>query len=158
EAFRKRGIEPDLACDPFYVGSQQVGVLRTKLPGSDVPVFFIGADEYFNRPQIYSRGPNGEDDGIDRYSLFVRAVLGAMHRLWSAPQILHAHDWHAALAPMALAWDQPRDWIFNDTATVLTIHNLAYQGVYSRSKFGVLGLPSWALPFTDWDGAVNLMK
>ena len=158
EAMRKRGIEPEVACEPFHVGAQQVGILRTKLPGSDVPLFLIGADEYFNRPQIYSTAATGEDDGIVRYALFVRAVLGGMHRLWSAPEILHAHDWHAALALMALAWDRPRDWIFDNTATVLTIHNLVYQGMYSRRMFPVLGLPHDALPQVDFGGAVNLMK
>jgi starch synthase len=162
EAIRKLGIEPRVACEPFRVGlgfhSQEVGILETRLPGSDVPLYLIGADEYFDRPQIYSTNGAGEDDGILRYTVFVRAVLGAMHRLWNAPEILHAHDWHAALAPMALAWDRPRDWIFNNTATILTIHNLAYQGIYSRRTFPVLGLPADVLPQVDWDGAVNLMK
>src|SRR6266550_8383893 len=73
ESMRKRGIEPEPACEPFGVpigaGSQEVGILRTKLPGSDVPLFLIGADEYFNRKQIYSPAPSGEDDGIIRYSI-----------------------------------------------------------------------------------------
>src|SRR5436190_1800044 len=111
EAMRKRGGEPEVACEPFSVGAQQVGILRTKLPDSEVPLFLIGADEYFNRPHLYSSAATGEDDGIVRYALFVRAAMAAMHRLWNAPEILHAHDWHAALAPMAVAWDRPRDWI-----------------------------------------------
>ncbi len=162
EAFRKRGIEPEVACEPFRVGlgfqSQEVGILRTLIPGSQVPLFLVAADEYFNRPQIYSPSLSGYDDGIVRYTVFVRGVLGAMQRLWNAPEILHAHDWHAALAPMALAWDQPRDWVFNNTASVMTIHNLAYQGIYPHEAFATLGLPSEALPLVDWGGAVNLMK
>jgi starch synthase len=85
-------------------------------------------------------------------------VFAAMHRLWNVPEILHAHDWHAALAPMALTWDRPRDWVFGNTASVLTIHNLAYQGIYPRQTFPALGLPAEALPQVDWGGAVNLMK
>lgn len=162
EALRKQGVEPEVACEPFRVSlgayGQEVGILRTRLPGSDVPLFLVGADEYFDRPQIYSPNAAGEDDGILRYTIFVRAVLGAMQRLWNAPEILHAHDWHAALAPMAVAWDRPRDWIFNNTATILTIHNLAYQGAYQRRTFEFLGLPADVLPQVDWDGAVNLMK
>src|SRR6185369_7980637 len=134
------------------------GVLRGRLPGSEVPVFFIVADQFFDRPQIYSPAPNGEDDGIIRYGFFVRSVFAAMHRLWNAPQLLHAHDWHTALAPMALAWDRPHDWIFDHTATVLTIHNLAYQGMYPRSMFGALGLPDDAFPHAEFGGAINLMK
>jgi len=162
EALRKQGVDPEVACESFHVAvgshSQEVGILRTRLPGSNVPLYLVGANEYFDRPQIYSPNAWGEDDGIVRYTAFVRAVLGGMHRLWNAPEILHAHDWHATLAPMALAWDRPRDWIFDNTATALTIHNLAYQGTYSRRAFRVLGLPGEALPQTDWHGAINLMK
>jgi len=138
-------LEP--ACD---------GVLRTKLPGSEVPLFLIVADEYFDRKQIYSPNASGEDDGIVRYAFFVRAVFRAMHLLWNTPEILHAHDWHTALAPMLLAWN--RDWIFNDTKSVFTIHNLAYQGIYPRSMFPALGLPPDAFPQVEFDGAINLMK
>jgi starch synthase len=158
EAMRKRGMEPEVACEPFHVGAQQVGILRTRLPDSEVPLFLIGADEYFDRKQIYSTAASGEDDGIVRYALFVRAALAAMERLGLGPDILHAHDWHAALAPMAIAWDRPRRPIFDGTATLLTIHNLAYQGIYPRRLFPVLGLSHDALPKVDWNGAVNLMK
>jgi starch synthase len=132
------------------------GVLRTTLPGSEVPLFLIVADEYFDRPQIYSPAPSGQDDGIVRYSYFVRAVFAAMHKLWNAPDVMHAHDWHTALAPMLLAWN--REWIFSNTKSVFTIHNLAYQGIYPRSMFGALGLPAEALPHTEFDGVINLMK
>jgi len=132
------------------------GIVRTYLPGSGVPLFLVPADHYFDRKQIYSPGPSGEDDGIVRYSYFVRAVFAAMHKLWNAPEIVHAHDWHTALAPMSIAWN--REWIFNDTKTVLTIHNLAYQGIYPPSMFGALGLPDSAFPQVEFDGVINLMK
>lgn len=158
KVMRQRGIEPQAACDPFPVGGQQVGILRATLPDSEVPLFLVGADEYFDRPQIYSPAANGEDDGIVRYALFVRAALTAMHRLGNVPDVLHAHDWHAALAPLGVAWDRRGESIFRNTATILTIHNLAYQGIYPRQAFPVLGLPPDALPLVDFDGAVNLMK
>lgn len=155
-------IEPGVAINPFVVtvGPHrfEVGVLRTVLPGSTVSVYMIGSDENFDRDAIYSLDRFGRDDGNVRFATFVRATLSALERLWLAPDILHAHDWHAALAPMALAWDQPRNWVFDRTRTVLTIHNLAYQGVYSPSSFGILGLPAGVYPWTEWNGAVNLMK
>ena len=64
-----------------------------------------------------------------------------MKRLWQAPDVLHAHDWHTALAPMALRWDEPKDWVFNHTVSVLTIHNASYQGMYGSGAFVHLGLP-----------------
>ena len=158
ELLQKGQTKAEPACDPFFVGGQQVGVLRTQLPDSAVPLFLIGADESFDRKEIYGPNASGEDDGIVRYSLFVRAVLAAMHRVPGPPDVLHAHDWHTALAPMALAWDRSRDSFFSRTATVLTIHNLAYQGIYPRRMFPLLGLPGEALAQADFDGAVNLLK
>lgn len=162
QKFAELHIEPHVALEPFVVtvGPHrfEIGVLRATLPGSTVPVFFIGSDENFERDSIYSLDRYGRDDGIVRFATFVRAALSALERLWLAPDILHAHDWHAALATMALAWDQPRNWVFDRTRTVVTIHNLAYQGVYAPSSFGVLGLPPAYYSWVEWNGAVNLLK
>ena len=158
----KLGQTPTVATEPFrvQVGPRiyEVGVLRTTLPDSDVPLFLIGSNELFDRPQLYSLDYHGEDDGIVRYSVFVRACLAVMERLWLTPDIINAHDWHASLAPMALRWDEPRNWVFDKTASVLTIHNLAYQGYYPRSSFAYLGLPSNAYPGVDFGGATNMIK
>lgn len=162
ETLGRIGQYPEKAVEPFAVRlgdvEYQVGVMRSHLPGSEVPIYFVAQNELFDRPTIYGLDYFGTDDGLTRYALFVRAAFRAMHSLWAAPEVLHAHDWHAALAPMALAWDQPRDWIFNRTVSVLTIHNLAYQGVYDPSLFPRLGLPSSVAGMLGWNGALNLMK
>lgn len=162
ETLSRLGQFPEKATEPFdvLVGGTHfhVGVLRTHLPHNGVPVYLIGQDECFDRPQLYSLDYFGRDDGITRYTVFVRAVLGAMQRMWLTPDVLHAHDWHTVLGAMALAWDQPKNWVFNQTATVLTIHNMAYQGVYDPSLFPLLGLPSAVAPLLEHHGALNLMK
>lgn len=160
---QKNGIAPEWVTDPIRIDlgfqSYEIGILRTKLPGSEVPVYLIAHDPFFDRETIYS-GFFGRDDGDRRYAVFVRAVLEVMRRIQLVPDVLHAHDWHAALAPMALAWDRPRDWHFGRTATVLTIHNAAYQGLYPSESFVHLGLPAGV--FSDagvmWAGGVNLLK
>ncbi len=159
---QRRGLTPELACDPFEVevGFErfQIGLLKVTLPGSKVPCFFVGQDRFFNRPEIYSPDINGMDDGLLRYAVFVRAAMEGMRKLQLVPDVLHAHDWHTTLAPMAVGCDDPRDWHFEKTATVLTVHNLAYQGMYSPDLFYRLNLPrsvQWALM---WKGALNLMK
>lgn len=164
EFLAKKGIAPVQALDPMRldVGYAQVevGLLRTELPGSDVPLYLVAQDELFDRPELYSPDYFGRDDGLFRYAVYVRATLEAMRRLQQVPDVLHAHDWHAALAPMALRWDEPRDWHFGRTATVLTIHNAAYQGMYPPESFVSLGLPRAALSDAGlgWRGAVNLLK
>ena len=151
---------PEYVCDPFTLDlgfqSHQVGILRTTLPGSRVPVFLVGSDPHFDRDAIYSPGPDGWDDGLIRYAVFVRAAFAAMARIGQIPDIMHGHDWHAALAPMILAWERPA-W-FSQVATVHTVHNMSYQGMYSPALFMHLGLPSWTFPGVEYDGIINLMK
>lgn len=162
ETLDRMRIKPELALEPFKIDlgfrTHEVGVLKTVLPDSEVPIFFIGSDPHFDRPDIYDADWWGKDDGIVRYSVFVRAAMEALKRLWMPPDVLHAHDWHTALAPMALAWDEPKDWVFNHTVSVLTIHNLAYQGIYPLDSFIHLGLPIRAFGGVEWGGAINLMK
>lgn len=162
QELQRRGIAPEWVTAPFFVevgfARYEVGLLRTALPGSKVPLYLLGCDRFFDRPQLYDTDIHGRDDGLLRYSVFVRATMEAMRRLHLVPDLLNAHDWHTAMAPMAIAWDHPLDWHFDRTATALTIHNLAYQGVYDRSDFVNLNLPPAALPELFWRGGVNLMK
>ncbi len=162
EEIARRGYVTEVVTDPFTleVGYLrfQVGFLRTKLPGSTVPVYLVGQDELFDRPHLYAHNISGKDDGTLRYSVFVNASFEAMRRLQLIPDVLHAHDWHATLAPMALAWGRPQDWHFKKTSTVLTVHNLAYQGVYEPREYLYLNLPPERAPAAQWLGKLNLMK
>lgn len=161
EAARRR-VALEQAGEPFRVDlgfeTHDVGLLRSALPRSRVPVFFIDASRFFDRPFLYSKDPGGRDDGLYRYAVFVRAALEAMKRLHRVPDLFHAHDWHAALVPMALTWDRPGDRQFAHSASVFTIHNLAFQGVYDRNDFIDLGLPRQVLPALIWHDRLNLVK
>jgi starch synthase len=162
EEIAQRGYSTEFVTDPFtlQVGHLrfQVGLLRTSLPSSNVPLYLVGQDELFNRQQIYGRDPHGRDDGLLRYSVFVNAVFEVMRRLQLVPDLIHAHDWHATLAPMALAWRRPQDPLFRKTSTVLTVHNLAYQGIYDPREYAYLNLPPERAPAAQWLGRLNLMK
>lgn len=162
EEIARRGYAMEFVTDPFtlQVGHLrfQVGFVRTSLPGSNVPLYLVGQDELFNRPQIYGRDAHGRDDGLLRYSVFVNAVFEVMRRLQLVPDLVHAHDWHATLAPMALAWRRPQDPHFERTSTVLTVHNLAYQGIYDPREYAYLNLPPERAPAAQWLGRLNLMK
>lgn len=162
--FRRRFEWPAQAVDPFVVSvlghPYQVGILRSVLPGSDVPVFFVAHDPLFHRGSIYAANEWGADDGLWRFSLFVRASVEAMKRLGRQPQVMHTHDWHPALAPMLGAWLSWRDPWFDDVASVLTIHNARYQGLYDPGLFPALGLPPevFAGGLPEYGGAINLLK
>ncbi|MGE5346665.1 MAG: glycogen synthase GlgA [Acidithiobacillales bacterium] len=164
EWYRRRLTWPEQALPPFAVSilgrPYVVGLLRGTLPGSAVPVHFVAHDPMFHRTRIYAPDASGRDDGLWRFALFVRASIEAMRRMGRRPQILHAHDWHAALAVMLGAWSSWRDRWFDDIASVLTIHNVWYQGVYGPEEFPALGLPpeAWSGGGIRFAGAVNLLK
>ena len=120
------------------LGQHRLHVLRGQL--GDVEVDLIECPELFDRPQIY-----GADDDGDRFALLARAGL-AIAEDWGA-DIVHAHDWHGALAPI-LAHRQ---------TTVLTIHNLAYQGHQSPAFAVRHGLPEPPVPGDYGPEAVNLL-
>ncbi len=132
-------------------------VVTTKLPASDVDVYFIHCPALYHHDSIYS----GEWDEYLRYALLTRAAFDCCQRMGWAPDIVHAHDWHTALAPIYLrtlyAWDR----LFARTKSVLTLHNLAYQGVFGSSTLEDLGLAPHAHLLYNEDlaaGRVSFMK
>ncbi len=160
--YRQRKSWPELGCEPLVLDimgqSYQVGILRGQLPASQVPVYFVACDPFFHRGPIYALDHDGNDDGLWRFALFVRAAIAAMKKLGRRPQILHCHDWHPALAPMLGAWSNYRDRFFDEVASVLTIHNLHHQGAYDTGLFPALGLPEETGPLVTHAGRINLLK
>jgi starch synthase len=110
-------------------------ILTTKLPGSAVDVYFVHSPALYHHDGVYS----GEWDEYLRFALLTRAALEACQRMGWSPEIVHVHDWHTALAPLylrtAYAWDR----LFARTRTVLTLHNLGYQGVFGAHVAEELG-------------------
>lgn len=162
--FRKRDTWPETAVEPYdvwvYGHKYTVGLLKSLLPGSLVPTYFVAQDELFHRGSIYAGNENGEDDGLWRFTFFVRAAVEGMKRLGMRPDVIHSHDWHPALAPMLGAWQSWREPWWDTVASVLTIHNIAYQGVYPLSEFPILGLPDGVAHGgnVEFGGALNLLK
>ena len=133
---------------------------RTTLPGTDIPLYLVGNNHFFNRDQIYSPRPDGYDDGVERYAFFCRAVIRGCELLSIAPEVVHAHDWHTALLPAYLHSGLRTSDVFRSTRSVYTIHNLNYQGIGSPAQFAAVGLHSryWAPDALEHFGQVNLMK
>jgi starch synthase len=129
-----RDEDPDLepVGQPFVVTiggrAEEARVFRVAGPQSGPSVFFIEHLEYFNRPGIY--GENGADypDNARRFAFFALAALTALPRLVTGPVLLHAHDWHTALAPVYLRTILARERWTRGVTTVLSVHNPGYQG------------------------------
>jgi len=114
---------------------QEPGFVHKGRLGKDVPVYFIGSHHYFDRDGIYMYPDDGE-----RFVFFSRGALEFVKRIGWQPDIIHCHDWHTALVPNWLKTVYRGDPFFANAASVYTIHNLAYQGVFGYRVLEVAGL------------------
>lgn len=147
------GVEPlpDLLPVPLGIGTLLAGLFRGTLPRSDVPVYFIAEQYLFNRPEIYGYG-----DDPYRFAFFSRAALELTRFLNWKPDVVHAHDWHAA---PALTWLSTSGQVYEEfrgIASVFTIHNLAIQGQTDWHIFDYLGIQTYSLDEEAF-GEVNFM-
>ncbi len=119
------------------------------------PVHFIDCPALYDRPGIY-----GHADDHRRFLLLTRAAFEVAQRMAFAPHILHCNDWHTAFAPLYLRTNYAWDRLFAATRSVLTIHNIGYQGVFWSMEVGDLSLgdAQWMLHQDDLrEGRVNPM-
>jgi starch synthase len=128
---------------------------RGVLPGCSVPIYFLGNDPYFDRPAIYGEGSE-YPDALERFTFLSRGALELCEALGWTPDIIHANDWHTALIPaLVRSLGMSRS---KEAKTILTIHNLAYQGAFPQSLAGAIGLSGKALePYVRGD-QVNLLR
>lgn len=143
----------------IVLGSAVYTVSIKRLVHKEVPFYFIDCPKLFDRPGLY--GENGEDypDNHLRFGVFCRAVLGIVRSLFR-PDVLHCHDWQAALIPPMICGQFRGDPTFYGIKRLLTIHNLGYQGLFPRSVLAELGLPEnlFHPSAMEFYGKVNLLK
>jgi starch synthase len=124
-----------------------------------VQIYFVEYPPYFDREGLYGTSNGDYPDNAERYALFSRAVIEAS-KILGVPDVFHCHDWQSALIPVLLRSQYGDDPAFADTATVFTIHNVGYQGVFAPDTLPLLDL-SWDL-FTiskmEFFGQVNFLK
>jgi len=119
--------------------------------------YFVDCPELYARPHIYTSDP----DEPQRFALLCRAVLESCQRMGWAPDVVHCHDWHTALLPLLLRTAYSWDSLFHRTRTMLTIHNIGYQGVGPARWIHDLGLADWTHLFDPEDlrfERVNLLR
>jgi starch synthase len=124
-----------------------------------VKFYFIEYPPYFDRDALYGTSLGDYRDNAERFALYSRAVLEAS-KVLGVPDILHCHDWQSALVPILLRSMYSDDPAFHERATVFTIHNIGYQGLFPPDTLPLLMLP-WDL-FTiskaEFYGKVNFLK
>ncbi|MGZ8153171.1 MAG: glycogen synthase, partial [Methylovulum sp.] len=141
------------------VNNVDVNILETRLPGTEVIVWLVDYPEFFGLPGNPYVDQNGEawENNAERFALLCRvAVEVAMDRAyldWS-PEIVHCNDWQSGLVPALLSLESHRP------ATVFTIHNMAYQGLFPKATVATLKLPEqlWSLGGIEFNDLLSFLK
>jgi starch synthase len=108
--------------------SQEARLLQQREVKPGTQVYFVQADQYFDRERLYGDSHGDYADNHLRYAFFTLAALEALPQLVDGPVLLHVHDWHAALALVYLRTRYAGDRFYDAVRTVLSVHNAGYQG------------------------------
>lgn len=136
ERFHLQQVLPEFPV-PFDEGTRPAGLWQATLD-TTVPIYFIENAPYFDREGIYMY-----PDDAERFIFFCRAALEATRHLNWQPNIVHCHDWHTALVPNWLETIYADDPHFAETASVYTVHNLAYRGIFGHRVLEIAGIDEY---------------
>jgi len=145
---------------PLGLREEWAAIYVSRLPGSDVPVYFLDHEELYGRDGIYgTRAEPAFHDNLRRFALLNRGALQLCLMLDWIPDVVHVHDWPAAIVPACL-YGREREGRFAATGSLLTIHNLGHQGVFPKEEFKHLPLAAELFEtagFADGDN-LNLLQ
>lgn len=136
------------------------GLLRSQLPDSDVTVYLVDQPGYFDRDQLYREQGRDYKDNCERFVFFCRAVMESIRLLGLEVDLIHANDWQTGLIPAYQKIEYENAPGYEHIATLLTIHNMAYQGQFWHWDMLLTGL-DWK--YFNWRqmeyyGDLNLLK
>ena len=123
-------------------------------------VSFLRQPGYFDRPGLYQENGVDYPDNAERYTFFCKCVAHIARHHPFKPDVVHGHDWQAGLVPVFIHFQEREDGWTGAPATCLTIHNLAYQGVFAKTAFALTNLPwSYFTPQSlEYYGGINFLK
>ncbi len=124
---------------PLGAGEAWCGVWQSHLPSSEVPVYFLDHQGYFGGAEIYEKGPGAPHDAA-RFGLLSRGAFQLSRYLGWIPDVMHVHDWPSAWVPLLLNGPESAGE-FAQTASVLTIHNMAHQPKFGPEALAQVGIP-----------------
>jgi len=125
-----------------------------------LPVYFIERDEFYDRMNLYGTAKGDYFDNDSRFVYFSRGTLALTQALGFKPDIIHCHDWQTGLIPTEVHFRRPNDPFFQYTASIFTIHNMAYQGSFPQEIVELAGLPGecFSPSGLEFWGKANLLK
>ncbi|HEK84988.1 MAG: glycogen synthase GlgA [Candidatus Saccharicenans sp.] len=123
-------------------------------------IYLIKNDYYYNRDYLYGTPQGDYEDNAQRFAFFCLASLQAMKLLNFQPDLIHGHDWQAALTFAYCRHLPGSDDFFKKTSSLFTVHNLAYQGIFPKETLEEVGLPAALFNPEDLEfyGKVNFLK
>ncbi len=129
-------------------------------PAERLKIYFINQPRYFDRAGLYSENGNDYWDNGERFIFFSKCVVHLARFLPWQPEVLHLNDWHTALAALLAKHQGQTDAWKRVPKVCLTIHNLAYQGVFPQSTFSLTNLPTamFAPAVAEFYGQLNCLK
>lgn len=155
------GLQPFISTLGVWMGNVEEWCSVHKCENDGVPVYFIESNKYFDRWGLYHDADfNDYQDNPRRFGLLTRAGLQLCRDMGFSPDIVHVHDWQTALASAYLKiwnWNDP---LLGQAASLLTLHNIAYQGVYHASHYDYLGLQrnNFSPEKFEDHGQINILK
>jgi starch synthase len=149
-----KGLQVPLA------GQTLAGNVHATETEDDVPVYFFDREDLFDRPNLYRNAEGDYYDNLERFAFFSRAALLFLKATGMRFDLIHCHDWQTGLVPAYLSALFRTDPFFSSTATLFTIHNIGYQGLFPREKLPVCGLPpeTYHPEGVEYWGAISLLK
>ena len=139
--------------------SQRINILKSDhLPG--INTLLLDHPAFTDRPGLYGTAAGDYPDNAFRFALFCRAAVELIETLEQPPDVVHCHDWQTGLIPALIKCPASRKPLWEKARTFFTIHNLAYQGVFSKEQYQLTGLPEkcFKMDGLEFYGQVNYLK
>ncbi len=142
------------------LGEQYCAVYEGVLPGTDIPVYFLDHEGYYGRNGLYDENNLEFPDNDRRFIFFSKGSLELCKMIGFYPDLIHVHDWHTALVPLLLNTAYRNDLHVGNSASILTIHNMQYQGSFPLSCINYLDLEDdeTVYPGVADDDRINFLK
>lgn len=155
-------LQPLKPLGPLMIGNrtEEVRFFRNAARTRGPRLIFVDVPGCFGRAGIYGDPGQEYPDNHLRFAFFSLAALHGVRQFVRGPVLLHAHDWHTALAPVYMRTHDTLAPRLASTPAVITVHNAGYQGHYSREVMNELALPEqlWNIEGLEWYGQLNLLK
>ena len=140
--------------------TERAWLYRTPPDQAGPTVYFIEHPDFFDRAGIYGDTGGDYPDNARRFAFFCLAALSALPEIAPDTQVLHAHDWHTALAPVYLRTMLSGEPLHSRLAVVMSVHNAGFQGHFPPETLAEVGLPAelYNADVFEWYGRMNMLK